>query len=147
MNFTQKPSLRRVSIQHGRVIPIISTPTSGHSSSDINRNRLVTDSDYRPCRPILETWLATQWRIQVFLGCPETPPPGRDFFLKQGFDTILEPTFTSHLNLRVLDPPPPDTNSGYATLTHAYLCGRHVLLDENVQGTSSFRCWRRLSRQ
>ena len=33
------------------------------------------------------------------------PPPGQDFFLNQADDTILAPTFTSHLNLRVFETP------------------------------------------
>ena len=32
-------------------------------------------------------------------------PPSQDFCLNQGVDTMLAPTFTSHLNLRVLETP------------------------------------------
>ena len=49
-----------------------------------------------------------------FSGCPETPPPGHDFFLIRGFTYLHAPTFTSHLNLRLLETPL-ETNSGYAT--------------------------------
>ena len=48
-----------------------------------------------------------------FSGCPETPP-GHDFFLIRGFTSLHAPTFTSHLNLRLLETPL-ETNSGYAT--------------------------------
>ena len=47
-----------------------------------------------------------------FSGCPD--PPGHDFFLIRGFTSLHAPTFTSHLNLRLLETPL-DTNSGYAT--------------------------------
>ncbi len=49
-----------------------------------------------------------------FSGCPEPPPPGHDFFLIRGFTSLHAPTFTSHLNLRLLETPL-ETNSGYAT--------------------------------
>ena len=50
-----------------------------------------------------------------FSGCPETPPPpGHDFFLIRGFTSLHAPTFTSHLNLRLLETPL-ENNSGYAT--------------------------------
>ena len=49
--------------------------------------------------------LVYQWRIQGFFGCPETPPPPAKFFFNQAVDAILAPTFTSHLNLRVLETP------------------------------------------
>ena len=42
------------------------------------------------------------------------PPPGHDFFLIRGFTSLHAPTFTSHLNLRLLETPL-ETNSGYAT--------------------------------
>ena len=48
-----------------------------------------------------------QWRIQGFFWLPGDPPPDQDFCLNQADDTILAPTFTSHLNLRVLEPPSP----------------------------------------
>ena len=51
-----------------------------------------------------------QWHIQVFFLVARNPP-GQYFFLNQGVDTILAPTFTSHLNLRILETPPPETNS------------------------------------
>ena len=51
-----------------------------------------------------------------FSGCPETPPPpGHDFFYIRGFTSLHAPTFTSHLNLRLLETPL-ETNSGYATV-------------------------------
>ena len=45
-------------------------------------------------------------------GCPETPPAM--IFLIRGFTSLHAPTFTSHLNLRLLETPL-ETNSGYAT--------------------------------
>ena len=36
---------------------------------------------------------------------------------------LLTPTFTSHLNLRLLETPPPDTTSGYATGFHGECFG------------------------
>ena len=39
-----------------------------------------------------------------FSGCPEPPPPVMIFF-NQGVTPLLAPTFTSHLNLRLLEPP------------------------------------------
>ena len=49
-----------------------------------------------------------------FCGCPETPPPpGHDFF-NQAVTPLLAPTFTSHLNLPLLEKNL-ETNSGYAT--------------------------------
>ena len=48
-----------------------------------------------------------------FSGCPETPQPTMIFFI-QGVTSLLAPTLTSHLHLRLLETPL-DTNSGYAT--------------------------------
>ena len=36
-----------------------------------------------------------------------------------GVTPLMAQTFTSHLNLRLLDPPPPETNSRYATAEYA----------------------------
>ena len=40
-----------------------------------------------------------------FLGCPETPLPAMICF-KSGVTPLLAPTFTSHLNFRLLETPP-----------------------------------------
>ena len=65
--------------------------------------------------------LISRWTPQAavaypggFSGCLETPPPGHDFFSIRGFTSLHAPTFTSHLNLRLLETPL-ETNSGYAT--------------------------------
>ena len=50
---------------------------------------------------------------------PGNPPPQAMIFFKQGVTPLLTPTFTSHLNLRLLETPP-DTTSGYATALQAY---------------------------
>ena len=64
--------------------------------------------------------LPTQWRIQGgFLVARKPPPPGHDFFLIRGFTSLHAPTFTSHLNLRLLETPL-ETNSGYATATREF---------------------------
>ena len=49
------------------------------------------------------------WRNQGFswLLAGNPPPPANIYFLNQGVDTILALTLTSHLNVRVLEPPPP----------------------------------------
>ena len=54
-----------------------------------------------------------QWRIQMVVLVARKPPLAM-IFLNQGFSPLLAQTFTSHLNLRLLETPP-ETNSGYAT--------------------------------
>ena len=61
-------------------------------------------------------YIQTQWRMQVVSWLPGNPPPHVHDFVKSGGDTLLAPTFTSHLNLRLLERKKnPDTDSGYAT--------------------------------
>ena len=51
-----------------------------------------------------------QWVLSVaypgVFWLPETPPPWPIYIFNQGVVTILAPTFTSHLKLRVLENPP-----------------------------------------
>ena len=55
-----------------------------------------------------------QWRIQGGFLVVRKPPPAMIFFLIREFTSLHAPTFTSHLNLRLLETPL-ETNSGYAT--------------------------------
>ena len=70
-----------------------------------------------------------------FSGCPETPPPAM-IFLIRGFTSLHARTFTSHLNLRLLETPL-ETNSGYATAvycscTAGALCWNPLTLRSNA---------------
>ena len=62
------------------------------------------------------------WQVQAvaypggFSGCPEIPP-AMIFFKTTLMTHLLALTFTNHLNLWLGNPPPPpETNSGYATV-------------------------------
>ncbi len=56
-----------------------------------------------------------QWRIQGGFLVARKPPPAMIFFKLEGLHPYMHaPTFTSHLNLRLLETPL-ETNSGYAT--------------------------------
>ena len=50
----------------------------------------------------------------VFSGCPETPPPGHDFFYNQVGDTLTGTDLHQPLQFATFGNPP-DTNPGYAT--------------------------------
>ena len=55
-----------------------------------------------------------------FSGCPETaPPPSHTFFFNQGVRALLAPTFTIHLDFRLLETPL-DSNSRYASVLHSH---------------------------
>ena len=77
-----------------------------------------------------------------FFGCPETPPPpppGHDYFFNQGVDTILAPTFTSHKFWK----PPPETNSGYATVVSVQsfqLASGHESFEAGLLAFRGFCC-------
>ena len=83
-------------------------------------------------------------------GCPE-PPPAK-IFLNQGVDTILAPTFISHLNLRNLEEKKPETNSGYATelrytnlKSEHFLCGHCLTIFSSDIDRKTQRVWMRHS--
>ena len=75
----------------------------------IHKKSLQSDpANYRPISLTCILCKVTQWRIQGGFGLPGNPPsPGHDLFFKSGGVTpLLAPTFTSHLNLRLLEPLP-----------------------------------------
>ena len=64
-----------------------------------------------------------QWRIQGgFLVARNPPPPGHDFFLIRGFTSLHAPTFTSHLNLRLLETPLSHQTSRLLGLVPSVIC-------------------------
>ena len=74
-----------------------------------------------------------------FSGCPETPPAM--IFLIRGFTSLHAPTFTSHLNLRLLETPL-ETNSGYATAHGSKSNHRLRKWNSPLQHASSLKSFR-----